>query len=305
MSTPHIWYFPTNFGDIRLEAAGAKKTKLIYFKLTPIEVQAMRKLREVSTGVRRRWATDDAWKNIQPRDFGTGEAEERLITLDGSIKAIGAFLKKQLRPDRETVTVIRIGDGKIEEMHDQSYDAGAEVDESAKPDATVDPGATDPKEDSANEEEETALAKTGTDDAAPVKAVTVKKPVVGCPAPSFEQIKIRATRVLRAFLEPQQVADFERHQRFVTVGGDTGHRYMLTSRNAPDELGKFGRRCVFDLDENHAYCVHDWEVPAEEELLSLHCMLKIRGHETWARGMPDLSLDGQGHGDLSAILAGV
>lgn len=301
--TPHVWYFPANYGDIRLERAGDKRTKLIYFKLNPSEVVAMRELRTASVSMRRKWAKPEDWENIQERDFETGEAAERVITLDGSISAVGRFLRKQLRPDRETVSVIRIGDGKIEEMRDQEHDI-AEEEAEAKPDATVAGDAGDPKEDPANEEE-TALAKTGTDDAAPVKAATVKKPTKGCPAPNFEQIKLRATRVLRAFLTPQQVSDFNRNQRFVSVGADTGHRYMLTSRNAPDELQHFGSRCVFDLDENRSYCVHDYDIPAEEELLTLHCLLSLPGYEKWARAMRDDSPEGRGSGDLDALLAGV
>lgn len=302
---PNIWYFPSNYGDIRLERAGDRQTKLIYFKLTPAELAAMKELRKTSVG-RRKWATDEDWKNIQPRDFQTGEAEERVITLNGSITAVGGFLRKRLRPDRETVTAIRIGDGKIEELRDRAYDVGEE--EERAPDATIAADAADPDGEPANEED-TALAKTGTDAVAkadaPAKAATVKKPVVGCPAPTFDQIKLRATRVLRAFLTPQQVVDFERHQRFVTTGADTGHRYMLTSRNAPDQLRHFGARCVFDLDENRSYCVHDWHVPAEEELLTLHVLLSLPGHETWARGRPDLSPAGAGSGDIDALLAGV
>lgn len=300
---PKVWFFPSAYGDIRLERVDKKKTKVIYFKLTSSEVAAMRELRKVSTGMRRRWATKEDWEAIQERDFQTGEAAERVITLGGSITAIATLLKKHLNPTRDTVTVVRVGDGKIEELRDAEFDPDVE-----KPDATLAGDAADPKADAANEEsDQTALAKTGTDavDKKPVKATTVKKPVVGCPAPSFSQIKLRATRVLRAFLTPQQIHDFNRRQRFVTTGADTGHRYMLTSRNAPDELKNFGARCVFDLDENRSYCVHDWEIPAEEELLSLHCLLSLPGHETWARGMRDDSPEGAGTGDMDALLAGV
>lgn len=292
---PNVWYFPSRYGDIRLEKAGPKKTKIIYFKLTQGEAAAMTHLREAS--IRRKWASQELWDTVQTRDFQTGEAQERLITLDISLATVGALLKKHLSPGRDTVTVIRVGDGKIEEMRER------EVADPETAPVRVDASATDPKSEPANEDK--AVAKTGTDGAAtkPVKAATVKKPTVGCPAPSFSQIKLRATRVLRAFLTPQQAADFDEYQRFVTVGADTGHRYMLTSRNAPDELSKFGRRCVFDLDENRSYCVHDWEVPAEEELLALHCLISLPGHESWARGMADVTPAGVGVGDLDALLA--
>ena len=80
---------------------------------------------------------------------------------------------------------------------------------------------------------------------------------------------------------------------------------VVTSRNAPDELKNFGARCVFDLDENRSYCVHDYDIPAEEELLTLHCLLSVPGYENWARAMRDDSPEGRGSGDLDALLAGV
>jgi hypothetical protein len=299
--TPHIWYFPSTYGDIRLERVDAKRTKLIYFDLTSAERKAMTELRKASTSRRRRWATQEAWDGIHERDFDTGDPKERVIELAGSMTAVGDFLRKQLRPERKTVTAIRIGQGKIEEMVDQAYEIGAD-DPEPKPDATVAADASDAddgpaNDDQAEEQKEAAGAEK------PTKAATVKKPVRGCPAPSFASIKLRATRVLRAFLTPQQVDDFNRYQRFVTRGADTGHQYMLTSRNAPDELRNFGARCVFDLNENRSYCVHDWDVPAEEEILALHILLSLPGYERWARAMPDDSPEGQNSGDLDALLA--
>lgn len=250
----------------------------------------------------RKWASPEAWNAIQPRDFETGEAAERAIELNASISTLGDFLSAWLRPDRQTITVIRTGQGEISEMK-ITTEPEVVVEDETTPDNVTPIATQDPPDVTAREE---PLAATGTDSTEPVKAATVKKPVRGCPAPSFEQIRLRASRVLRAFLTPQQAADFDQHQRFVSTGKDTGHRYMLTSRNAPDELMHYGSRCLFDLDENQAYCVHDWDVPAEEELLALHCLLSLPGYETWARAMPDL---GGSHeaasGDLDLLLAGV
>lgn len=294
---PHIWYFPSTYGDIRLEAISERKTKLIYFKLTETEVRAMRTLRS------RNWASRAAWDTVQPRDFETGEAAERAIVLDRSISSLGDFLSAQLRPDRQTITVVRTGQGAISEMKIQTEPEVATAEVEPDPD-NVTPIARQPEPEVTPRDE--PLAATGTDSSEPVKAATVKKPVRGCPAPSFEQIKLRATRVLRAFLTPQQATDFDQHQRFVSTGKDTGHRYMLTSRNAPDQLANFGSRCLFDLDENRAYCVHDWEVPAEEELLALHCLLSVPGYETWARAMPDLGGSHEAASeDIDMLLRGV
>lgn len=115
------------------------------------------------------------------------------------------------------------------------------------------------------------------------KGVTVKQPTRGCPVPDFELANVRATRVLRAFIDDEQAADFERHQRFVSVGAESGHRYMLTSRL--HEAYKLGAG-LRDLDEDgYIYCVHDWDVPAAEELLALHVYLRIPGGETYLRGL--------------------
>ena len=88
---------------------------------------------------------------------------------------------------------------------------------------------------------------------------------------------------------PTQCADFDKHQRFIVEGADTGHRYMITSRHAPDELkrGAF-RRTVYDLDEERAFCVHDWEIPAEEECLTMALLIQLPGRENYVRAIPEV-----------------
>ncbi len=280
----HIWYFPSNYGDIRLEAKG-DSTRVIWFKLTYQEAIAMKALRKASTHGIRKWATKKAWSELGEKVFDTGVLSEVRIDLKAPLPKVAKILTKTLRPDRETVHVMRIGQGKIEEIRSEDFDDVAPALQPAN-DSPDPEGDVTPFRKEAKKTEETALAKTGTDDA-PVKVVTVKKPVRGCPAPDFEQVTHRATRVLQAFLTPEQIEDFNRHQRFVSLGADTGHPYMLTSRNAPSELEMYGSRCVFDLETGTPFCVHDWDVPAEEELLALHSMLSIPGYESWARGMPD------------------
>jgi hypothetical protein len=112
----------------------------------------------------------------------------------------------------------------------------------------------------------------------------VRKPAVGCPAPDFEQAHVRARDVLQTFLSPEQHEDFRRHQRFVTTGARTGHRYMITSRHARSELDTY-HRTVYDLDEGKPYCVHDWGVPAAEEMLTMHLMLSLDNWELHLRGL--------------------
>jgi hypothetical protein len=139
------------------------------------------------------------------------------------------------------------------------------------------------------------------EDPIPAKAeaiATVAKPVRGCPAPNFSFIEQRAGEVLQAFLTPEQAEDFTRLQSFVSQGVDTGHRYMLTSRTAPDRLSRYGGRQLFDLDEQRNFCVHyDDDVPAPEELLALHLFLSLPGHESYLRDLTD------GHGiDLENLV---
>lgn len=129
------------------------------------------------------------------------------------------------------------------------------------------------------------LAATGTDDAKPAVAATVARPTRGCPAPDFELAEQRATDVMCAFLDPEQLADFKSEQAFLSVGADTGHRYIITSRHARSVLAHT-TRSLFDLDEQMPYCVHDWEVPAAEEMLALHAFLSVPGLESYLRAIP-------------------
>lgn len=117
------------------------------------------------------------------------------------------------------------------------------------------------------------------------KGVTVKQPTRGCPMPDFEIANVRATRVLRAFIDDEQAADFEQHQRFVSRGAETGHRYLLTSRL--HEAYKLGAG-LRDLDDGgRIYCVHDWDVPAPEELLALHVHLQTVDGERYLRRLEE------------------
>jgi len=117
------------------------------------------------------------------------------------------------------------------------------------------------------------------------RSVTVAQPTLGCPAPNFTQADIRANAVLEAFLNPEQIEDFRIYNRFISTGATTGHRYMLTSRRQQGELDKYSGRSLFDLDEDRAFCVHDWTIPAAEELLTLHLFLQRR--ESYLRAIPE------------------
>lgn len=259
MTAIKLWYLPSFYGDIRLEAAGNRKTKVVWFKLSEAEVKALKTLRKEATSGLRPWSKDEDWEAHPLKAFEEGYKQESSIVLRTGIRKIEKILTKALRPDRDVVRVVRFSDRQIEEVRG------------------------DPYREEAEEEETTAIAKR---DPSPV-ATTVAAPVRGCPAPDFETVHLRANRVLKAFLTRKQITDFKRHQRFIVYGADTGHRYMLTSRNAPSELRSFAGRTVYDLEEDRAYCVHDWSIPAEEELLTMALFLQLPRRETYIREIPD------------------
>lgn len=118
---------------------------------------------------------------------------------------------------------------------------------------------------------------------APKVAATVQRPVLGCPAPNFIYAELRANRVLEAFLTPEQKEDFREHDCFITHGAATGHRYMVTSRTNPEQLARNGGRSLYDLDDECAICTHDWDVPAAEEMLTLHLLAQFPAHELFMR----------------------
>ncbi len=115
-----------------------------------------------------------------------------------------------------------------------------------------------------------------------VAGVTVAVPRLGCPEPRLSRAEIRARQVLCEFTTPEQQEDFAQCQSFVSPGAGTGHRYMVTSRHARDRLALY-RRQLYDLDERTPYCVHDYMVPAAEEMLALHLLLQVPWGERYLR----------------------
>lgn len=171
------------------------------------------------------------------------------IVVPAAIEKVQAALSRALKPGRRLLSVVRFKNGTMEEVREAAT-------KPEKPDA----------------------------------AATVAQPTVGCPAPDFERADVRATRVLKVFLTAEQAADFDRHNAFVSTGRMTGHRYMLISRHRPDVLARYREhRSLYDLDEQRALCVHDWAVPAAEELLGLHVFLSVEGGEQYLRSLPEES----------------
>lgn len=214
--------------------------------------------------------TEVEWENLSPSEREAlstlGKKFDLDFALDSGklvvpkpIEKVEAVLAKAMKRGRKLLSAVVFKNGRIEEVH---RTADGEVKEKQR----------SPYRDPAKE-----IVKA---------AVTVAQPTMGCPLPEFERADVRATRVLREFLSPQQLADFEKTQSFLVVGADTGHRYVLTSRQAsPDRLAKVDGRSVFDVDRGHAICVHDWVVPAAEELLELKLFLELEGREAYVNSL--------------------
>lgn len=265
------WYLPSFYGDIRLETAGSvgDKTLVLYEGLTPSEGLAMKTLRKraLSRWQKKTWCLPSEF----PEELGA--ASSGTIVLRATIDEVHAVLAKALKPGRSLVTAVRFSDSSLEEKtkDEASYRTSAR-DIEVKDVTPEDPKAEEKKDE--KKKEATAIA-------------TVAQPVIGCPLPVFERAEVRATRVLEAFLSPEQLEDFRERQQYVAVGADTGHRYLLTSRHSPHvSAGHASFRSLYDLDEEHPLCVHDWVVPAAEELLGLTLFLSLPGRESYIRSLP-------------------
>lgn len=263
------WYIPSTYGDISLRRSENNTTLLTFTKLSNQEAAAIQDLKKHSLKFMRKWATKEDWERIPTRAFEPGDTKENEILLKVPVPKVVKFLTKNIHLDRDSVHVIKFDDGKIQEA---SIDAIKKVEMSPYRKESPEP----PKKEPPKKKPKKAVA------------VTVQKPVQGCPAPDFPDCRIRANRVLRAFLSPQQISDFEKHEKFVTVGADTGDRYMITSRMARKQLRSVSERSVYNLTRRMALCVHDWTIPPEEEMLTMHLMLNLPGHENYICRIPDI-----------------
>lgn len=304
------WYIPTAHGDIELTSLGVGKTRLRAFHLTPTEEAAMKVLRHHALGRVRPWATEQAFL---PLDTSTYRDSDEGVTVElaAGLHEVSAVLSRPLKPTRKLLHAVRFTDGAIEEVWgtpEERAQAQAEateapeegalrtIEEVVKEDASAEQvhasrayreaegKKPEPKKFESKKPEEKKLAKK------PKEGVTVAAPTIGCPMPEFARAEVRATRVLEAFLDPEQLEDYRAEGRFMVVGADTGHRYLLAHREQPHLLAQMGGRQVFDLDAGFPICVHDWTVPAAEELLTLKLMLTLPGNERYVRSLTEAYL---------------
>ncbi len=263
-----IWYIPSFFGDVRLEVdSEGAGTVVVFSKLSPIEEVAvsMLKKRSIDSG----WAALPDFAAVESKTYRETEVRVRLLA---PIAKVAKVLSRAMKPGRKTISAVRFSDGTMEEIH------------AAPTTALV--------------REKGALARV-------VKAaVTVATPTIGCPILEFEQAEIRARRVLDVFLNEQQRGDLHTSGRFVTTGQDTGRRYLLSLRDRPGGLARTGGRGVYDLDppgsdagpeavridgyRSGELCIHDWTVPAAEEMLAVLVCLSVPGMERHIRSLPEV-----------------
>jgi hypothetical protein len=241
---PH-WYIPSFYGDVRLEALGKSQCRVIAEKTTERERAALRVLAEVAS--KRRWLPTSEDPAPLFSDVGILKT-----TLEAPIDKVAKQLAKLLKPHRKIISAVQFKDGAIEEIFDNEPEP--------------------PKAD----------AQPYRDPAPVVAATSVAAPTRGCPVPDFGTAELKARGVLATFLSRDQIDDFARYNRFVTTGADTGHRYMVTSRQATDSLARY-QRTLYDLDEDRPLCVHDWSVPPAEEMLSLRVLLALPDWERFLR----------------------
>ena len=303
MHTP-IWYLPTFHGDIRLESIVGGRTALFCHELTPTEMEAMRELRKRAIApppFRRKWATSSDFPELDTEFYRVGR--EQRVELDVSIATVQEFLARRLKPNRQLLGAARFESGKIVEVFNsepkpvETYRQVPGQEKPSAPRATPSrtpypplPMPTSGKvlKSKSDEDKEADVEKAAKEAMEKVTAaVTVAKPVLGCPAPDFAPADVRANRVLDAFLDDQQRLDWRARGQIIARGYETGHRYMITSRDQRDQLARFGGRSLFDLEEGSPFCTHDWDVPAAEEVLALLLFISLPKRERYLRAIRD------------------
>jgi hypothetical protein len=215
------------------------------------------------------WATQESFPSILPAICRTEHG--MTVRLQAPLTKVARHITSRLKPHRSQISAVKLVNGQLQEYR-------------------LDPDPVSTSRPAEPRVIELPRIEEFWNDIRParvVAATTVAVPVRGCPVPEFVKADIRATKVLETFLNPEQLEDFRRTNQFVTVGQDTGRRYLLTSRTKPNQSPKYGNRTMFDLDRNIPICVHDWDVPAAEELLGLHLFLSLPGWESWMLELPE------------------
>jgi len=157
----------------------------------------------------------------------------KIILSNTKLEDVHKFMVKKLKKNKPTLTAIKLKDGKLELVDEIKPEHKEKAD----------------------------------------KAVTTQKPPRGCPMPEMTlQKEVRASTVLKEFLTPQQIEDFDNHKSFISIGNYTHHPYLIMSRWNP-KIEKFGQ--VYDLVDKHRVCTSCKEIPPSEEMLSMKLSVEL------------------------------
>lgn len=244
----------------------SEQTKVSWLHLTETEVKALETFVKIATN--KGWGWKAEWpQNFVPQKSDNGifrdGGSEGSVIIEANLDDARKEIAKLLKPGRRTVDVVAFKNGGFEEV------SRADTDEKGLIGRLIKAVGKSTK----------AVKETVKE----VKAgATIALPTQGCPEPRLAQAEIRAREVLFAFLDEEQQQDYLARNAFVSVGAMTGHRYAVTSRHAK-RLLQSHRRQLYDLDEGTPYCVHDYAVPAAEEMLAIHLLLQIPEREAYLR----------------------
>jgi hypothetical protein len=255
-----VWLVPSFYGDIRLVSTGPKSCTVVTEKLTEREKEALRSLEKKAKD--KRWIT------------AKGSLLDPKTDVQAPLDKVAQALAKVLKPGRKIVSAVKFVSGRMEEITEATFDDATPI--KPKVDGPYRTQAETKADEDKPEEKEDK----------PKAATSVAAPVRGCPPPDFARADIKAREVLMTFLSRDQIEDFLQHNRFISVGATTGHRYMITSRHAKDQLALW-HRSLYDLETKTPLCVHDWDIPAAEEMLGLHILLQLPGWEKYLRKTED------------------
>lgn len=130
------------------------------------------------------------------------DLDNRTIKLEGvKLSEIHKDMKKALKNDKPTMTVLKLKNGKlelIEELSDKDDEKATDV-------------------------------------------VTVDRPQKHCPMPEItKQKEIRAQEILKKFLIGNQFSDFMKTKSFISIGNWSKKPYIITSRWSP-KVSEFGQ----------------------------------------------------------------
>lgn len=277
------WFIPTFQGDVLLSREDDGTTIVRAYELTDGEAKALEILRKRalhSPFLGAPWCSSD--KDFAPLSDPQYRTKDGLaIKLHAKIEDVEAVLAKALNPKgRKLFSAVKFSDGSIERIH-RGLDEKPKLDSYRINAKALDDALPPEERERKKKEREAKEAKA---------AATLKQPVIGCPTPEFPEADIRATLALEAFLDEDQLRDYRKKGAFVSVGHDTGHRYVIQNREAPLRLRNTTRGIygggIYDLDEERTLCVHDWDSPPPEEMLALHLCLRIPGMEGYIRSLP-------------------